>query len=64
MMGEDGVGQIVKIATAGFAMITLSFVLALMQPSAFDLIRLAPDAADTLRPAQLADALVALRVVD
>ena len=64
MMGKDRVGQIIKISVAGFATITLAFVLALMKPTTFDLVRLAPDAADAFRPPQLADALVALGVVD
>ena len=55
---EDGVGQVVKVAAAGFT------VMALMEPAPPDLFGLAPGTSDTLRPAQLADTLVARGVVD
>jgi hypothetical protein len=63
-MGKDGIGEIINIAVAAFAMITLTITLALMKSTAFDLVRLAPDAADAFRPTHLADTLIALGVVD
>jgi hypothetical protein len=62
-MGEDRIGQIVKIAFASLAVIALPFTLALVQSGPLDLVGLTPDASDTIRPAYLAHALIALRVV-
>ena len=57
-MGEDRIGQIIKIAFASLAVIAL----ALAQSAPLDLFGLMPDAPDTIRPAHLAHALIALRV--
>jgi hypothetical protein len=60
---EDRIGQIVKVAIISLAMIALPFTLTLAQPAASDLVGLTPDASDAIRPADLAHALVAFRVV-
>jgi len=64
MMREDRIGQVVKVAAAGLAMVALTLALALMKPAPSDLIRAAPDASDACGPAHLANTLVALGVVD
>ena len=63
MMREDRVGQIIEVAATGLTVIALRFRLAKVSPAPCELVRLAPDAADTFRPAQLAHTLRALRVV-
>ncbi len=60
---EDRIGQIVKVAVTSLAVIALPFTLALMRPASPDLVGLAPDASDAVRPTDLAHALVAFRVV-
>src|SRR5262249_55662053 len=60
---EDRIGQIVKVAITSLAVIALPFTLALVHPASPDTVGLTPDASDALRPADLAHALVAFRVV-
>ena len=63
MVGEDRVGQIIAVPLTGIAMIPLPFALPLMPPATFDVIRFTPDTSDTIRPAQLPDALLAFCIV-
>lgn len=63
MMRKAGVDQIIKVGVTGFAMITLSFLLALMHAATADVPGLTPDAPDALWPAHLPDAVVALCIV-
>jgi hypothetical protein len=64
VMSEDRIGQVVEIAVAGLAVIALSLPLSLMEAAPPNLVGLTPDAADALRPAELAHALITFRVVD
>jgi len=63
VMREDGQSQIIKVTTAGVAMITLALALALMHPAPLDVFGFAPDASDPFGPAHLAYTFVALCVV-
>ena len=63
MMGEDRVGQIIKVFITGFAMVALPFLLTLMPPATANVLGLAPDTFDTLGPTHLPDTLVALCIV-
>jgi hypothetical protein len=63
VMREDRIGQVVKVAITSFAVIALPFTLTLMHAASPDLVGLTPDASDTVRPADLAHALVAFRIV-
>ena len=62
--GEDGVGQVIEAPAAGPALVPLPMRLGLIPALLDDLGRIAVGAAGAVRPAEVADHLVALGVVD
>lgn len=62
-MGEDRPGQIVEAAITGPALVALPLRLGPIPALIDDRVRVAVRAADAVRPAELADHLVALAVV-
>ena len=63
MPGEDRIGQIVEATVTGPALVALPLRLGLIPALLDDLAGVAVWAADALRPAEVADHLVALGVV-
>src|SRR4051812_34235336 len=61
--GEEGVGQVVEAAAAGPALGALPLRLGLIPALLDDRVRVAMRAVDAIRPAEVADHLVALGVV-
>jgi hypothetical protein len=64
MTGKDGVGQVIKIAVTGVAMIALAVALVFITAPFSHRGRLTPNTMQADRPAQLADGFVALGIVN
>jgi hypothetical protein len=64
VMSEDRARQIVEIGLAGLAVVALPIQLSLVDATFANVLGSAPRASDPVRPAELADGFVALRVVD
>jgi len=62
-MGEDHIGQIVKIAFTSLAVIALAFTVALVQSAPLYLVGLTPSVSNIVRQVYFAHPLIALRVI-
>lgn len=64
MTGKDGVGQVIKIAVTGMAMIALTMALVIITTPLGHRRRVTPDAMKAVRPTQLADSFIALGIIN
>src|SRR2546428_11294887 len=64
MSGKNGVGQIIKACVTVVTLIALTSWFRVITATLDDVLRLTRGARDALRPAQLADGLITLDIID
>jgi hypothetical protein len=64
MAGKDGVGEIIKACVTVFAFIALTGEFGVIKAALDDLFRLTRRAVNTVWPAQVADGLITLNIID